>query len=148
MNKRGLLMLLLAVCAAAVTVAVAEDEVGAVKKEKAAKVKKSSEAEKPKKEVVELQELALSGTISKTTKAGKSGKPESATYKLVLDDGTSVSLPNVKGGKDQAAVDLEGFAGRKVTVKGMGMKKENAGKTVVLLRKITQVEAAGPADIE
>ena len=125
---------------------------GKVKKEKVAKVKVAKEKQ-PK---APLEELTITGKISKVEKLGKvkpakDGQPEtpakmSTSYTLTLDDGVVVKLPAIKAPKakkGEAApadvINLDDFVDADVTIVAKGTNAEKKGKMVVAIKEVITV---------
>ncbi len=91
------------------------------------KVQKDKNAEK---ELV-LQEMTVTGTVTKMEKKKKDGTPMMTWFRLVDDNGVEVGLPKGK---------IEEFAGSKVKVTGQGYTLEKKHKSMRTLKTITAIE--------
>jgi len=122
--KRLFIALLLAGMMVVPFAVMAQDDTGA------------GETAKPKPSAPVLQDMTLSGTISKEEKE-VDGKPK-ATYTLTDAAGIKIKLPSLK--KDQT-INLDDFVNAKVTVVGQGTEKESSsGKKSISLKTITSIQ--------
>ncbi len=88
----------------------------------------------------ELKEITVTGAVSQQEKKNKKGETMTV-FVLTSDDGTVVNLPKTGKGKGGApAFKLEDYVGAKVKVVGMGFERENKGKKMVGLQKITTID--------
>ncbi len=102
-----------------------------------------------------LEDLTLTGTLTKTEREGKDGKTR-VTYTLTDAQGAKIRVPpprapRVKKGEEAPppAIDLEDFVDQEVVVEGKGRVTERGGKKSVRLQSVTSVKAQdgdGPAD--
>lgn len=112
----------------------------------AAPKKKAKRAPKQKRPAAAMQEMTLTGTISKMEKKGK-GDKVSVSYILTDAEGTKIRLPvprapkKKKGGEAAPAViNLADFVDQQVKVVGMGRETKRGDKKSIQLRTITTVE--------
>lgn len=107
---------------------------------------------KAKKEHPPMEEMTISGTITKTEKKSKKGDVR-VRYLLTDDAGNKIFLPTPrkprkkKGKKGEAApeaatINFEDFVDAKVTVVGKGYTKEKKGKKYIHLKKIDKIDKA------
>lgn len=115
------------------------------------------EGDAPKKEKKErkpLEEMTITGTITKIEKKGK-GDKVSIRYVLTDETGNKIRLPKPrkprkkKGKEGEAApeaapdaINLADFVDAKVTVVGQGYTKEKKGKKSIYLKKIVKIDKA------
>jgi hypothetical protein len=113
-------------------------------------IKPETPAEQPKeKPKHELNDMSVTGTVAKeeTARTTKEGE-KVPVYVLTDEAGTKITLTKaaVERGKQAgaAAIDLETFVGKKVTVKGQGYetvkKTEKGEEKKVKLDKIVSIE--------
>jgi hypothetical protein len=116
---------------------------------KAVGEKAAGEKERPA-----ITDLTVSGKITKEEKQGREGKTI-VHYVLTDAAGNKVMLPgngkhnwgrhgDEKAGKDEqaAAINLEEYVNKDVTIVGKGFQKEREGKKMTHLVSITKIEAA------
>ncbi len=108
-----------------------------VKKEKAPKPPKKEKAEKPPKKKPVVEDITLSGVVSK--EEIKKGEKVSVKYVLTDTEGRKVGLSKAPKG-----VKLDDFVGAAVSVTGTGIKTEKAIK----LKSVTSIEKSeGASDV-
>jgi len=126
------------------------DDGGAVKKEKKAKGEKGDKAEKPK---PQLEDLTIEGTVTKkeSKKTDKKTNQEVTITDYILTDaeGNEIKLPKPmppkakKGGEAAdapAAINLDDYVDKAVTVTGKGVTAQKGDKKVVQLKSITSIQ--------
>ncbi len=93
-----------------------------------------------------LEELTLTGTLSKTERTGKDDKV-TVTYTLTDANGAKIRVPQPrkprakKGEQAPAVIDLEDFVDQQVVIEGKGRTTERGGKQSVTLVSVTSVKA-------
>ncbi len=117
---------------------------GAKKGKKQDKVAEGEKAEKKAKPA--LEDMTVSGTVTKEEKENKKGEAM-ALYSLTDAEGNVIRLPGGAGPgrgkkKDAPAVNLEEYVNSAVTITGKGMSVERKGKTTTRIVRITNVEKA------
>ncbi len=85
------------------------------------------------------KEMNLEGVINKIEHKKKDGTVF-ITLKLLLDDGTEVSLPKAKPGVESPAAKLESAIGLRVRIVGTGYEMEKKGKKICGFSTIKSAE--------
>lgn len=92
--------------------------------------KKDEKAKSEDKELV-LQEMTVTGTVTKKENKKKDGTPLMTWFRLVDESGAEVGLPKGK---------IEEFVGSKVKVTGQGYTLEKKSKSLRTFKTITSIE--------
>lgn len=114
--------------------------------------KKEKKAKKAKKEQPQMEEMTITGKITKAEKKGK-GDKVSVAYTLTDAAGNKISLPTPKAPKkgkkegeapaaEAAVINLEEFVDANVTLVGKGYSKEAKGKKRIYIKTIEKIEKA------
>lgn len=105
-----------------------------------------------KKAAPQLEELTLTGKLTKTEKSMKDkngGEKKMEVYSLECTDGAKVTIPPPKAGKggEAPAVDLSAFADKNVELVAMGtkrsVKKGDKEVTMYSVKEVKSVKEAG-----
>ena len=103
--------------------------------------KEKAAGEKAAKVEAPLQDLTLTGKITKEEKAGKEGKAAKVTYTLTTTDGVAYVLPEAKKAKEgAAAIKLDDNLNADVKVVAKGREMDKDGKKIVHVVEIVSIE--------
>lgn len=108
--------------------------------------KKEKKAKKPK---APLEDITISGTVSKVEKENKKGKVN-VSYFLTDGEGNKIKLPAPKvrkkpkkskpGEAPPPQINLEDYVDSQVTIEAKGFTKEKKGKVRTFVKKIVSIE--------
>ncbi len=111
------------------------------------KVAKAAQADKPA--PPPLQELTLTGKVSKEEVANKKTGANETRYFLTDAQGSKTVIPankpkvDKKTGVAEPAINLEQYVGSDVKLIGMGSQTDRRGKVVIAIRSVKSIEKLG-----